>query len=97
MEVSGQLHALATMTPGKEPPVPIGYEAGSAPEPVWTLWGKEKSCTAGNRTRDVQPVAYRCTDCQRGGTCRAENETYTARISDGTSTVPLSNSQFGAK
>jgi hypothetical protein len=23
-------------SPGKEPPVPIGYEAGLAPEPVWT-------------------------------------------------------------
>jgi hypothetical protein len=31
MEVSGQLHA----------PVPIGYEAGWAPKPVWTLWREE--------------------------------------------------------
>jgi hypothetical protein len=28
-------------TPGKEPPVPIGKEAGWAPEPVWTLWRSE--------------------------------------------------------
>jgi hypothetical protein len=28
MEVSGQLHALAALPPGKEPPVTIGYEAG---------------------------------------------------------------------
>jgi hypothetical protein len=25
-------------TPGKEPPVPIGQEAGWASEPVWTRW-----------------------------------------------------------
>jgi hypothetical protein len=28
MEVSGQLHALAALSPGKESPVPIGWEAG---------------------------------------------------------------------
>jgi hypothetical protein len=57
LEVCGQLHAPAALPPGKEPPVPIGQEAGCAPEPVWTLWRREKSCTAGNRTRAVQPVA----------------------------------------
>jgi hypothetical protein len=30
---------------GGEPPAPIGYEAGWAPEPVWTLWIREKSLT----------------------------------------------------
>jgi hypothetical protein len=30
-------------------------------ESVWTLW-REKSCTAGNRTRAVQPAAHRYTD-----------------------------------
>jgi hypothetical protein len=39
--VSGQLHAPAAFAPGKEPPVPIGYEAGWAPEPVWTLETRE--------------------------------------------------------
>jgi hypothetical protein len=38
MEVSGQLHAPATLLLGKEPLVPVGYEAGWAPEPVWTRW-----------------------------------------------------------
>jgi hypothetical protein len=28
MEVSGQLHATPTLTPGKQPLVPIVYEAG---------------------------------------------------------------------
>jgi hypothetical protein len=32
MEVSGQLHAPAALPPEKEPPVPLGYEAGWAPE-----------------------------------------------------------------
>jgi hypothetical protein len=35
--VSGQLHALTTLPP----PVPIGYEAGWAPEPVWMTWRRE--------------------------------------------------------
>jgi hypothetical protein len=44
--------------PGKEPPVPIRQEAGWAPEPVWTLWSKEKYLSpARNRTLDFQPVA----------------------------------------
>jgi hypothetical protein len=42
MEVSGQLHVPASLPPGKEPLVPIGYEVGWAPEPVWTQWGREK-------------------------------------------------------
>jgi hypothetical protein len=47
---------------GNEPPVPIGWEAGWAPEPVYTLWKREKSCTAGNQTWAVQPVAHHYTD-----------------------------------
>jgi hypothetical protein len=60
----GERSALrpARFNPGKEPQVPIGYEVRWAPEPVWTLWRREKSCTAGNRTRAVQPVARRYTD-----------------------------------
>jgi hypothetical protein len=38
MEVSGQLHAPAALPPGKGPLVPIGQEAGWAPEPFWTRW-----------------------------------------------------------
>jgi hypothetical protein len=37
MGVSGHRHASAALyPPGKGPPVPIGQEAGWAPEPVWT-------------------------------------------------------------
>jgi hypothetical protein len=31
------------LSPRKGPPVPIGYEAGWAPEPVWTQRLEEKS------------------------------------------------------
>jgi hypothetical protein len=41
MDVSGLIHAPAALLPGKEPAVPIGEEAGWAPEPIWTLKGKE--------------------------------------------------------
>jgi hypothetical protein len=44
LELSGKLHALAALLPGKKNPVPIGYEAGWASEPVWTTWRGEKSC-----------------------------------------------------
>jgi hypothetical protein len=57
MEVSGQLKDS-----GKEPRVPIGYETGGAPEQVWTLWRREKSSPAGNRTSTVQPAESRYTD-----------------------------------
>ena len=43
MDVSGQVHALADLPSVKEPPVPIGYEAGWAPQPVCTHWTKAKS------------------------------------------------------
>jgi hypothetical protein len=43
MEVNDQLHDPAALTPEKELPVPIEYEAGWAPEPVWTQWRREES------------------------------------------------------
>jgi hypothetical protein len=50
--VSGQRHApAALLSLGKGPPVPIGEEAGCAPEPVWTQRLEEKFfAPAGNRT-----------------------------------------------
>jgi hypothetical protein len=61
MEVSGLLHVLATLTPGKEPPIPIGYEARWAPELVWTLWRRKKILApSGNRTSTVEPIAIIC-------------------------------------
>jgi hypothetical protein len=39
------------LAPRKGPPVPIGQEAGCAPEPVWTQRLEEKSfASAGDRT-----------------------------------------------
>jgi hypothetical protein len=53
MGVSGQHHAPAALYP----PVPIGQEAGWAPEPVWTQRLEEKSSTSvGDRTPVVQFV-----------------------------------------
>jgi len=42
MEVSGQLHTLDALAPEKELLVPIGWEAGGTPEPVWTQCQREK-------------------------------------------------------
>jgi hypothetical protein len=42
-----------TLPPGKEPPVPIGYKAGWAPEPVWTQGLEEKSSAP---VRDRIPI-----------------------------------------
>jgi hypothetical protein len=51
MGVSGQRHALAALLP----PVPIGQEAGLAPEPVWTQRLEENSfAPAGDRTPIAQ-------------------------------------------
>jgi hypothetical protein len=56
MEVSGQHHSYSTLPPEQDLSVPIGYETGQAPEPVWTLQRREKSLgTAGNRTQAGHP------------------------------------------
>jgi hypothetical protein len=62
MGVSGQHHAPAAPT-GKGPPVPIGQEAGWAPEPVWTQRLEEKSsASVGEWTPVVQSVVRHYTD-----------------------------------
>jgi hypothetical protein len=53
MGVSGQRHAPAAFLP----PVPIGQEAGWAPEPVWTQRLEEKSfAPAGDRPARSQTL-----------------------------------------
>jgi hypothetical protein len=57
MKVSGQLQAPAAL-----PTVPIGEEVGWAPEPVFTLWRKDKFYSCRNRVPAFQPTAPRYTD-----------------------------------
>jgi hypothetical protein len=50
---------------GKNPRVPIRYEAGWAPEPVWTIWRSENSCPHRYSNSDpsvVHPVSSLYTD-----------------------------------
>jgi hypothetical protein len=55
MEVIGQLHAPAVLPPAKEPLVPIGQEAGWAPEPSWTRRCRGKfPDLVGNRTLEPE-------------------------------------------
>jgi hypothetical protein len=49
--------------PGKGPPVPVGQEAGWAPEPVWTQrLEEESSASVGDWTPVVQSVVSHYTD-----------------------------------
>ena len=51
MEVSGQLHALTALLPGKESPLNIQWEAGSTLEAAGTFLKAEKSfVVVSNRT-----------------------------------------------
>jgi hypothetical protein len=57
MGVSGQHHApAALLPPRKGPPVPIGQEAGWAPEPVWTQRLEEKSFAPAEDRNPIAPV-----------------------------------------
>jgi hypothetical protein len=55
--VSVQLHATAASPPGKEPPVPIGWEAEWASETVWTTWRGVKSWQYRDLNSDPSAVA----------------------------------------
>jgi hypothetical protein len=66
LEISDQLHALAALLPGKETTIPIGYEAGWAPEAVWKTWKEEKSYLYRELNpypSAVHPVVRRYTNC----------------------------------
>jgi hypothetical protein len=63
MEVSDQLHVPVALPPNKDLRVLTRLEAWWGPEPVWTLWGREKFlASAGNRTPTIHSVACRYTD-----------------------------------
>jgi hypothetical protein len=56
---------LPLYTRGNSPSVPIGQEAGWAPEPVWTMWRRENFCPhrdSNFHPSVVQPVASLYTD-----------------------------------
>jgi hypothetical protein len=59
---SGQIDAPAALSPGKEPLILIGLEAGWTAEPVWVLVKKNLFSPAGNRTPAIQPVPHRYSD-----------------------------------
>jgi hypothetical protein len=61
LEVSGQLHAPAALSPGKEPPVPIGQEAGWAPRAGLDDVEKRKFLTLPGL--ELRPVASHYTYC----------------------------------
>jgi hypothetical protein len=54
MELSGQLHALDALPPGKEPLVHTGQEAGWVPEPFWTWWREKFPVSTRNQTPESQ-------------------------------------------
>jgi len=57
MEVSGQLHTLAYLTPGKERLLPSVYVYVWTIRSVWTLWRGDKFVTsAENRVRNLVTV-----------------------------------------
>jgi hypothetical protein len=64
--VSGHLDAPAALPKWKSHTVPIGQEAVWAPEPVWTLWRREKSYPAENISRALQLVVHRYIDSGKG-------------------------------
>lgn len=67
MELSGRLHASAALLSAERVLFPIEQVAGLAPEPVWTIWGREERLVSeGDRTicSDFQLVA--CTSCACG-------------------------------
>jgi hypothetical protein len=64
--VEGEQHATTALPPRKEPPLPSGYEAGWASEPIWTTWRSEDFLPYRDSNSDtsvVQPVASRYIDC----------------------------------
>jgi hypothetical protein len=40
LDLSGNLHAPASLSPEKDPRISLVYETGWVPEVVWELWGR---------------------------------------------------------
>jgi hypothetical protein len=65
MKVSGQLHASAALTPGKEPRYPFDRRLGGTQSRSSSCGVEEISFPAGNRTPAVQTIARRYADWAR--------------------------------
>jgi hypothetical protein len=59
MKISGQLHAPAALTLGKDTPVPLEWEAGWDPELVWILARRDKYL-ASTRNRNHDSSGIQC-------------------------------------
>jgi hypothetical protein len=64
MEARGQFHTPTALSHGKQPPVPVGKEAGRAPEPVWTLRNRRKVSCPCQKSNPSHPVCTRLTHYQ---------------------------------
>jgi hypothetical protein len=81
-----------SLPPGKGPPVSIGYEAGWAPEPVWTQVLEEKSSApVGDRTPIVQPVVRHYTVWATAASSRCSSTSNNGGSSDGSSSSSSSS------
>jgi len=85
MEVGGQRHAQAALHPGKNP-VPILYEAGWAPGPVWT--GAKNLATIGIRSPDRPAHSESLYRLSYPGPRRDSNVEFDENPSSGISVVP---------
>jgi len=67
MEVSGQLHSMAALSPGKEPSALIRQEVGWATESVWTRWWSKipAPCRDTNPGRPARSLVTMLTDLSR--------------------------------
>jgi hypothetical protein len=68
--MSGQLHNPTTLPLGIEP-APSGQKFGRAPEPVWTLWYREKCIELNHCCSESSPSLYRLSYPGSSLTCNA--------------------------
>jgi hypothetical protein len=74
--VSGQLHVLTALSPGKEPSGPTRQEVGWSPKLSWMTWRSENSESYQNSNSDllvVQSVASHYNDCTTATLCKLED------------------------
>jgi hypothetical protein len=65
-------HSPSALPQGKEPLVPIEWEAGWVPEAVWAIWWSENSWPywdSNSKLLVTPPIASRYTDCITAAPC----------------------------